>query len=673
MNGTESWQTSPGLQPARGGAGTRAGTGAGKKRNLRQSVGELRPSQFLFTYGVGAIVDLPYLSVLVMGLEDWESLLPYDKPGGIEFIHEKRLLESVKAVLGPQVERLQALPRAPEDGGSPNPFDPSQLVGIPVTPFPRWLLCPTCRTLASIKSGLFSLRANLFHPDRSRYVHTHCPKSKKSPTAVPARFLIACRNGHLDDFPWHYYVHQGKPCPQARFKLIEMGVSGEVTDVQIRCEECETWKPMSDAFGTEASKYLPPCPGRHPHLRQSEDCGEAPRAILLGASNSWFPLLLSTLAVPEVQDPLEELVIRYWALLSKTASEREIALLRSIGQLAGPLEAYDDGQIWEVVARRQRAQEEAEASGENQAARPSLLKVPEWRVLSQPQEAPDVDDFRLRPVEVPEGYGGVLARVVLVERLREVQAMIGFTRIEAPDELLDLRASSAQSKPERVHLTRQAPRWVPAIEVRGEGIFLQLWEEPLRRWEERLMGSVYARDFIRAHSEWRQRHGLLADPVTFPGLRYVLLHSLAHALIRQLTLECGYGAASIRERIYALEPEDEHGPMAGILLYTAAPDSEGTLGGLVSLGEPAQLGRHLRAALEHMQICTSDPLCAEHGALGDGSLHQAACHACLFLPETSCERGNKYLDRSVLVPTIVPERAGLAFFGELFPELLTGQ
>src|SRR5579875_1028132 len=229
-----------------GNGSKRAGAGAGKKRGLRQSVGELRPSQFLFTYGVGAIVDLPYLSVLVMGLEDWESTLPYGRPDGLEYIHEERLLQSVRAVLGPQVERLQALPRAAEENGPANPFDPSKLVGIPVTPFPRWLLCPACRTLASIRSGLFQLRTGPFHPDRSRYVHTHCPKRGKPPTVLPARFLMACRNGHLDDFPWHYYVHQGKPCPRARFRLIEIGVSGEAADVQVRCDECGIQKPMSE-------------------------------------------------------------------------------------------------------------------------------------------------------------------------------------------------------------------------------------------------------------------------------------------------------------------------------------------------------------------------------------------------------------------------------------------
>jgi hypothetical protein len=109
-----------------------------------------------------------------------------------------------------------------------------------------------------------------------------------------------------------------------------------------------------------------------------------------------------------------------------------------------------------------------------------------------------------------------------------------------------------------------------------------------------------------------------------------------------------------------LPPEHDDGPMAGILLYTAAPDSEGTLGGLVGLGTPELFGSHIDHALEQMQSCTSDPLCAEHTCLQDQSLHEAACHACLFLPETSCERGNKYLDRSILVSTV--DRAELTFF-----------
>jgi len=144
----------------------------------------------------------------------------------------------------------------------------------------------------------------------------------------------------------------------------------------------------------------------------------------------------------------------------------------------------------------------------------------------------------------------------------------------------------------------------------------------------------------------------------FPGVRYAMLHTLSHLLVRELALECGYNAASIRERIYASTDGDK--PQAGILIYTAAADSDGTLGGLVELGKPENLGRLLTQALARAGICSSDPLCSEHDPGKDRSLHAAACHACSFVSETSCERGNRYIDRALVVPTL--EIADAAFF-----------
>ena len=163
--------------------------------------------------------------------------------------------------------------------------------------------------------------------------------------------------------------------------------------------------------------------------------------------------------------------------------------------------------------------------------------------------------------------------------------------------------------------------------------------------------------FAKAHREWRRARKIENPEAGFGGIRYIMLHSFAHALMRQIALECGYTSASIRERIYSLNPTDEHGQMAGLLIYTGAADSEGTLGGLVSLGEPLTLGRLVDQTLEQVRLCASDPLCGEHHPWRDGlSLHGAACHACLFSPETSCEHGNKYLDRTTLVQTFQQER-----------------
>src|SRR5579872_1269105 len=342
-------------------------------------VGELRPSQVLFSYGIGAIVDLPYISTMVMGLDDWENPYPV-------MIGEERLLQAVRAILGSQVARLLSPPEAPEPvGGLQTPFDESATVGVPVAAFPRWMLCPRCRTLASLDSGLFQLKADFYRPDRTRYVHVNCPSAGSPPPVVPARFLVACKNGHLDDFPWLYFIHGDIPC-RARLKLRELGVTGEAADIQVFCETCNRQKRLSDAFGNEGKNHLPMCSGHHPHLRkhESEQCQEQSRTILLGASNSWFSLVLSTLAVPNAVDTLGQLVEDHWHLLGKVCSQQNIALLRQIGQLER-FASYTDAAIWSKVEEKLTV---AETSDEA----PQYLKAPEWRVLSNPSAAPVAND-----------------------------------------------------------------------------------------------------------------------------------------------------------------------------------------------------------------------------------------------------------------------------------------
>ena len=247
-----------------------------------------------------------------------------------------------------------------------------------------------------------------------------------------------------------------------------------------------------------------------------------------------------------------------------------------------------------------------------------------------------------------------ISSVVLLERLREVNALLGFTRVEAPEETVD-----PDERPPMANICADAPTWVPAGRVHGEGIFIRFNEDVLQKWERR--DSVRARDdkLILGHKGWRNARRLNPDE-GYPGARYVLLHTIAHLLIRELALECGYNAASIRERIYA-DAEGEQ-PQAGVLVYTAAADSDGTLGGLVNLGKPENFGRLFTQALSRARICSSDPLCAEHEPNKDRSLHAAACHACSFVSETSCERGNRYIDRALVVPTL--EVADAALFDE---------
>ena len=608
----------------------------------KYQVGEIRPSQLLINYGVGSLIDLPHLSALVMGLDDWDT-------ANAQEIQEERLLQTIQAVLGPQVKRFLTPPIAPNTVASA--FDPAARIGVPVAVFPRWMVCPRCRLLASVDSGHFDLKSYA-QSDKICYIHKNCPTQ---PTVLPSRFMIACEAGHLDDFPWHHFVHGVNPCPKVPLlRMIERGVSGEPSDLSIRCESCGQSRAMSDAFSSEEEKsYRPKCTSRRPHLRDFEkDCHSEARTMLLAASNTWFPLVFSTLSLPIAIDELGQLIEAHWNTFKEVQCKGELPLLRRIA-LPDLLDAYSDDDLWDKIEDKRRA-ESAGAS-----PRPANLKIAEWHVLSRPQSAPSAKDFEVTGVRAPAEYGHLIEQVVLVERLREVRALTGFTRIES---LSDYAEEEELPTEHIMPLARHALRWVPAAEVRGEGIFIQFREEVLQAWMERVTIQGRNRSFRDAHIRWRTARHIPHAEANYPGIRYVLLHTFAHALIRQLSLECGYAAASIRERIYAQESESGGGAMAGILLYTAASDSEGTLGGLVSLGNPEPLGWHIAGALEEMQACASDPLCAEHDSREDRTLHEAACHACLFIPETSCERGNRYLDRSLLVPTV--KRSDLAFFGE---------
>lgn len=601
-------------------------------------VGEVRPSQLLWTYGPGALIDLPNLSVVTMGLERWDV-------AGCRTIDERRLLAAVRKMLGSQVAHLR-MPPVIEDQNA-DPFSAAGMVGVPVRPFPRWLRCVKCGLLAEFDSGLFKLKEDRFRPENTHFEHENCPKGRKA-EAVPARFLLACRNGHLDDFPWHWFVHGGPTTCRGNLFFFERGASLQTENLWVKCE-CGAARSLVHAFGKESRDNLPACRGRHPHLDSYEDCEQPPRAVLLGATNSWFAVSLSVLAIPPMKNPLAQLVMAGWDFFEDVESVAEIKVvvktLAKSGQLTG-IDKYAPEEIWEAIqAKRDGKHEESDVSEED-------IKIPEWEVLTNPNPPTDWPFFLSRKEVPPPLYRHIFDDVLLLERLREVNALIGFTRVEAPEETAD-----PSERPPMAELSRSKPEWVPANEVHGEGIFIRFNEQRLKLWEAE--AAVLKRDRLlrEGHRLWRAARKL--DPsLGYPGIRYSLLHTLAHILIRELALECGYNAASIRERIYA--SNDKANPMAGILLYTAAADSDGTLGGLVDLGKPENLGRLLDQALRRARVCSSDPLCSEHDPTKDSSLHCSACHACSFVAETSCERGNRYLDRSLLVKTF--DCAGAAFF-----------
>ncbi|WP_208853183.1 DUF1998 domain-containing protein [Streptomyces albofaciens] len=601
-------------------------------------VGELRPNQLLHTFGVGAIADLPHLSVMLLGLEDWQL----DRA---QIIPEERLLAAVRKILGPQVATLRTPPYTPEET---DPFGDWTRVGVPVGLFPRWLRCsnPQCNRLAPVTTGLFDLITSPYAPDRTRYVHSCRGQGRNRPTAVPARFVLACSDGHMDDFPWIYFVHRGADaCPGGTLKLIGHGTTGEVTSVYVECS-CGARRAMSEAYGEAAARSLPACRGRHPHLGTFAPCDAPARTVALGATNSWFAMQMSVFSLPKATEPLDHAVSQYFKQLKvlTVLDDQDAGEVLQHLQCWPELEPFGTQAVLEAI-RRHTAIAKNGDTGEDDALD---LATPEWRAFTDPR-ATDLPDFKTRRTTVPATATEWLDEVVLVPRLREVAALYGFTRIDAPEWGV-LGTDEHRLAP----LSTHAPTWLPCAEMRGEGVFLRFQEDRIAAWEA--LPDVAARQkvLVAAHRKWRAQRNLDPDD-GWPGMRYLLLHTISHVLIRQLALEAGYSAAGISERIYARGGTD---PMAGVLLYTAAPDSEGTLGGLVDLGRPERLGPLLDQALDAAGLCSSDPLCAEHDPRVHGHLYGAACHACLFAAETTCERGNQYLDRTLVVDTLTGPAIG---------------
>lgn len=605
-------------------------------------VGTLRPSQAIHSFGVGSLVDLPSLSVIVGGLDRWDTTRQ-------AVVTEDRLLDAVRARLGPQVELLRTLPVEPQTTN--NPYDEWARIGVPVTVFPRWLRCTACNRLFPVASGALTLEHNPHRIDKTRYTHPNCDKARRPPAAVPARFVTGCPAGHLDEFPWVRFAHQKKPvCANPVLRVNDVGSGGRATDLLVTCLTCGDQATLAKAFGPAAKAMMPQCRGRHPNLgRSGEPCPEQLRTLVLGASNLWFSVSVSVLSLPVGGGSLAQLVYGHWAELDTMAvKEVLVYALQSNRVLQGAFAGHDVDEIWEGV--------EARRAGGSAPAGTDVLG-PEWSALTAATPTSPSPHFEAEPTEPPALHSSKIAGVTLAHRLRVVTALCGFTRISAaePGDVAGVAPLESAG----------APGWVPVVENRGEGIFVRLDETEVQTWE----GAAYDHPVLvamrRAHREWRQARGL--DPGQgWPGERYVLLHSLSHALINELAIQCGDSSASISERIYSRRPGEGPEPMAGILLYTSAPDAEGTLGGLVSLGRAGELGPVLGRALERAGLCSSDPLCADHEPdAATSAIHGAACHACLLVAETSCERGNRYLDRGALVETFRqagPDPVGKAFF-----------
>lgn len=648
---------------------------AGVKHNFAK-VGSGRPSSLLYTYGPGAIMDLPQFTVMPSGLDDWDRI--WSRRDGIPVVHAPRLRDVVRKMLGSRDAQLRPFPRQPKKISMSREGDD---LGVPARVFPQWLRCTGCDMLGPLPKFHYR-NTNPFRTDEACFEHTRCTgrsgggvRKPQRRTAVPARYLLACVDGHLDEFPYDLWVHHGQPCPTAEFPALTMDdrTAGKGASATIRCASCGQRRPMNEAQGEAGAAKLPPCRGRHPHLDSFDaaGCQNQTKLMLVGASNLWFAATQSIIVMPEsseekASDLADRIRIELGDKLPKYRDQLEIVRDLLEGKVDDVTGLGDDelAQTIETALAPPMAVDEQEEWLREWD--PVELLVPEWRYLQRdplgPQHEDEGSGLTLSRRALDPALPAPVSRVLAVERLRKVNALVGFTRIDDMDRVGDLPRRLAP-------LTRaERPAWTVATEDRGEGIFVQLDETAVAAWEMRVAPSdvwgahreSHARNFRNRFSETAE----VVDPdCRFKPARYWLVHTLAHVLIREMAMSCGYSAASLSERLYAWEEAGGRPAAAGLLICTTASDSDGTLGGLVQLSEPARLERVMSNALHRATRCSSDPVCAIRTPQDpEDFLHGAACHCCCMASETSCERANRFLDRRFLVNL---PGSSLGFFGSV--------
>ena len=462
----------------------------------------------------------------------------------------------------------------------------------------------------------------------------------------------SAESGHIEDFPYRTWI--GCTCADdksARLYFKAGRSSASLAGIKIECEACDKKQSLAGAF--DPAKLWDSgarCCGSRPWLGETRSeftCVSLLEAVQRGGSNVYFPFVASSIyippasigASPEVNEALEA----YWTFISSALID---------GQPNRALCDAFAGQA-RVDPEHLFAAAKAKLAGgqQNQIAvtTEEEYRRQEFEVLSSGSNDERSDLF----CETFDGAGygwlsGFVRKVGLVRKLRETRVLVGMSRIKPKSERTD---------PGVQKLSKEPIDWLPAIDVRGEGIFVEFHNERIMEWSERADQRI--RPLIEAYNDKRSERGLRPRRI---DARFMLIHTLAHTLIKELTFTCGYGSASLRERLYC-NLDDPTQPMNGLLIYTASGDSEGSLGGLVNQGVAGRLETLFADALRRSEWCSNDPVCMESPGHGLDIPNLAACHACVLIPETSCEEGNRLLDRGLMIGTLDDEEIG--FFSKV--------
>lgn len=631
-----------------------------KSRLKNKTAYSVRASQAVLQYGVGAMVDFRDRTLMTAAPEYWG--------GSVSRIRDERL-EKILHV---------------DYFGKPGDKDDVKFAeGISYVRFPEWYFCPSCRRFKPIGEWVTEYRAKSpkkAEEDPHMIQTMKCPKCFQE--LVVARIITACQEGHIDDFPWVKWVHCqnfGGPkeiCSRPELTITTSSSASEgLEGLTLKCLNCGAAASLRGAFDPGKFEELDKktdfrynfrCAGKHPWKHKTESCKstEYPKVLQRGSSSVYFPVTESSLVIPPyssiVTNKIDESAAyaEYKAVIAsylstpgitaetiellhnsqtqvyaqRIAQETAISFDKVVGVLKRKNAAPDDGE-YSTASVKYRAEEYEAITGET--------------VI----EAEDYGEFYREGVDISAYNLPFLKSISLIHKVREVQALVGFTRLK-PVDSTDAPGSQAVIVPVKEPDTK----WYPAYDVRGEGIFIEFDSSSINNWRSEnqflaervaILNDNYKKSFIGEN-----------HPREITG-KFLLLHTISHLLIKQLSFECGYGIASLKERIYCSEAADGK-EMAGILIYTACGDSEGTLGGLVRQGRSDTFPSIFNKAIENARTCSNDPVCSLSQGQGRDSLNLAACYSCTLIPETSCEEFNCFLDRGVVVGTF--DNPNLGFF-----------
>lgn len=594
--------------------------------------GEVRKSQSITIYGPGALIDFPRMSGIIAGIDNWESTLGKYNFNKLK-IHERNL----ERILG---KKYFVQPQTKEDKKYTN--------GILVEKFPQYCYCPECGALDRYYKIEEKLNNSTDYNRESICGMCYQSKGKRKIKLIPSRFVVACTCGHMEDFPYDAWVHRktGR-CANPKLSIEISKRSSSLDGIIIKCQ-CGA-KESLEGVMDKGAMYQFRCYGTMPWLGRTEDlkgwyseipkgecCREELRVLQRGANNVYYPDIVSALTIPPYSSRIQRMLASDIDKLSEYAEMPEELKKANI-------EYYFNSNKDRFRCDKDQFLRELDfALGINDDGHIELSDLAKGEYDALCDEDCSDQDFLTIEADVPQEFRNSISQIKIVGRLREVEVLRGFKRI-------------SPGEGELAPLSKKGMDWFPGNELFGEGIFIRLDEDKVSKWE-RMNEARYGALINRAKDNF-----FASRKIQEGNTRYILLHTLSHLIIRELTMQCGYSAASLKEKIYSAPSGDNS--MCGILVYTASSDSDGSLGGLARQGVTDKMRNILLDALENASWCSNDPICIDSKNQGYASLNYAGCHACALLPETSCECSNVLLDRGAIIGTT--DNAPLGYFFEL--------